>query len=460
MKSIFYSLLVSVAILLVSACNESSEIGNSLSQEAVTIVVDTNFHVTGSTLRNNVVQSRTLSQLIGKLEAEGYGNISSDFVGQLMPSLALDTTNLTLDDIDSVKIFMQMVKGNFVGDSLVPMGLSIYRLREDLPYPIYSDFNVEGYYEDKAMASGVYTASVVNEPDSIQELGLVYTYMHLPVELGRELYSAYLDNPGVFANPSVFARDVFKGLYIRSSYGSGRIADFSSTSLRYYYHRNEWNEDSARYDLVKYVGDYFAVTPEVVVNNNIVYTPAKELTDMIDAGDQLVVAPAGYEVELRFPAPEVIASYNKYSDRMRVLNTVTFEIPVEVIENEFDIAPPPYLLLVLKDKKDEFFSKNQLTDNVTSFYAEYSATNRKYTFNVMRSFILDLMEKETIDEKDYTFILTPVQVNTETSSNSYYGSTQVVSSIVPYVSKPAMAKILLDKAKIRATFSAGNQNNL
>lgn len=464
MKSILYSVLSCIALLTAVACQDSSQIGNILGDETIKIVVDSNFTVSGSSVRNEVVQSRTLSQLIGKLEAKGYGSISSDFVGQLMPSLALDTTAITANDIDSVKVFMQMTKGDFVGDSLVPMGLTIYRLNESLPYPIYSNFDVDGYYDPAPLAECVYTASVFNEPDSISELSNIYTTMSLPLSLGKELYNAYLANPGVFANPDIFAKDVFKGLYIKSSYGSGRIADFSTTSLRYYYHREEYNEDSARYETVKYVGDYFAVTPEVVVNNNIKYTPAQEILDMVRAGEDVIVAPAGYEVELRLPGPELMASYNQYADRLRVLNTVTMTIPAETIENDFGITPPPYLLLVKKSEKDEFFAKNKLNDNVTSFYAAYDETNHCYSFNLLRAYLLDLMGKSSITEDDYTFVLTPVQINSETSSSNsyYYGSTttSVVTGIVPYVSKPAMTKIVLDKAKIRLTFSAGSQNNL
>ena len=61
-----------------------------------------------------------------------------------------------------------------------------------------------------------------------------------------------------------------------------------------------------------------------------------------------------------------------------------------------------------------------------------------------------------------TFILTPVQLNSETSSSSsyYYYSQEVVTSVVPYVSKPAMALISLDRAKIKLTFSANTGINL
>lgn len=462
MKYLFYSLVAAVLTLVAVACNETSGIGNGLDDESMTIVVDSNFTLSGTTVENRVVQSRTLSQLIGSLDAAGFGSITSDFVGQFMPSLALDTIDITAENIDSVKLFMQMERDAFTGDSLVPMGLEVYRLTKDLPYPIYSDFDAAGYYDPASLfASAIYTASTANEPDSVKKLDRIYVAMPVPVEFGKEMYNAYMKNPAVFADPAVFARDIFKGLYIRSSYGSGRISDFTTTSLRLYYHKSVYNTDSARYETKNYAGDYFAVTPEVVVNNNIRYAVAPELEAMVASGDKVLAAPAGYEMEMRFPAPELIASYNRYSDKIRVLNTLTFTLAVEEITNDNNIAPPPYVLMVLKSKKNEFFAENSLADNVTSFYAQYDSANKRYVFDDMRNYLLDLLSKDKLTEDDYTFVVCPVQVNKEASANSGYGSTtMVVSSIVPYVSKPAMCKILLDKAKIKLTFSAQNQNNL
>lgn len=462
MKKLIYTFLTAAAISIAVSCNDGSTIGNSIVDESVVIVVDSDFTITGSSQPNPVVQSRTLSQLIGSIEARGFGNIYSDFVGQFMPSLALDTTDIVGEQVDSVKLFMQMARGAYVGDSLAPMGLTVYRLTKDLPYPIYSDFNPEGYYDpaDK-LCETVYTASSINEPDSVKKLAVVYTSMKMPRELGIELLEAYKANPGAFADPAVFAKDIFKGIYIRSSYGSGRISDFTTTSIRFYFHKSIYNTDSARYDTTAYVGDYFAVTPEVVVNNNIRYTVAPELKALADGGENIIAAPAGYEVEMRFPAPELIASYRKSTGKRQVLNTLTCRIPVEAIDNDYDIAPPPYVLMILKNKKDEFFAKNSLTDNISSFYAAYDTVNKCYDFSSMRDYLLDLLEKEEITEEDYTFVLTPVQVNLEASASSgYYSTSYVVSSIVPYVSKPAMAKISLDKAKIKLTFSSNNGNLL
>lgn len=452
--------LSAAAVIGLVGCDDTSDIGNSLADEDLTVVVDSNFTITATTVDNPVVQSRSMSMLLGSIDVPGYGRIQSDFVCQMMPSLALDTAGLTAADIDSVKLYMQMAAGNFTGDSLAPMGLEVYRLTKSLPYPIYSNFDpkAEGCYDPVPIASAVYTASLQNEPDTVQARGIVVVDMPLPRKLGQDLFQAYVDDPTSFSDPTRFARDVFKGFYVRSSYGSGRITDFGATSIRLYYHRVAWNADSARYDTTRYAGDNFAAAPEVVVNSNIDYKRAQALTDMIAAGDQVLAAPAGTEMDIRFPAPEILASYNKYADQTRILNTLTFTLPADSIANDFQVGPPPYILMVLKKDKDTFFAQNDITDNVTSFYAAYDATRSCYSFTGMRSYLLDLLGKDEVTPEDYTFTICPVQVNLEASANSnyYYGTSYVVSGIVPYISKPVMARVRPRDAKIKLTFSAQN----
>ncbi len=457
MKSILYTLLIALGITLFAACDQSSSIGNILADENITIVVDSNFTITGSSRLNSVVQSRTLNQLVGEVEAKGYGHIYSDYVGQFMPTLTIDTTGVTTQSLDSVKLFMYMPSGNFVGDSLVPMGIDVYRLTRDLPYPIYSNFDPQGYYDPaQKLGSSTFIASTVNEPDSIKKYGGTYATVKLPISFAHEMFNAYKANPSIFSSPSAFAKDIFKGFYIKSSYGSGRISDFYATSIRIFYHKNVWNADSNRYDLKKLAGDYFAATPEVVVNNNIRYEAAQAVKDLVAQGNAVMVAPAGYEIDFRMPLPEILASYNRYDKRFRVVNSLSLEIPAEAITNQYDIAPPTQILLVLKNKKSEFFAKNMLTDDVTSFYAVYNSTSKSYKFTGLRAYMMKMLEQDKLTEDDYTFSLVPIKLTFETNSTT---STQILSTIVPYVTKPAMAKFNLDKAKIKLTFSAGTNKN-
>ena len=131
---------------------------------------------------------------------------------------------------------------------------------------------------------------------------------------------------------------------------------------------------------------------------------------------------------------------------------MTLEIPASTITNDYDIMPPANLLLVRKDKKDDFFADQQIYDNRTSFYATYNSTTKSYVFDSMRQYFLDMYDKETIEESDSEFILTAVSPVTETTQSGYTQQT-VIMAIVPYVNTPAMAQLDLEKAKIKLTFS-------
>lgn len=456
MKKIIHVILALAATTAFVACDDSSNIGSVLDYDTIAIEVDSNFVISQAQCElNPSVPSRTISQLLGAIDAPGYGTIYSDFVAQYMPSTTMDTTGITAADIDSVKLFIQMAKNAYVGDTLVPMGLTVYNLTKELPYPIYSNFAPEGYYDPRPVASVSYTASLRNEPDSIKKRTSKAVTIPLNVEWARSIFNAYKANPANFSNPTAFVNNVFRGLYIRSSYGSGRICDFTANSIRFYYHKVEYNTDSARYDTTKYVGDYMAVTPEMIVNNNIRFKPAANLTGMIADGDQVIAAPAGYEVKFDMPAQALVDSYHRSGGQRRVLNTLTLSIPADSIGNKYGIGTPPYVLMVLASKKDEFYASNTVPDNKTAFYAAYNPTTASYEFSALRGYMLYLLGLDRpLTSDDYRFVLCPAQVVTEkAAASTTYNPQTVVTSVVPYVSKPAMAKISLKNAKIKLTFS-------
>ena len=86
--------------------------------------------------------------------------------------------------------------------------------------------------------------------------------------------------------------------------------------------------------------------------------------------------------------------------------------------------------------------------------ATYNSARKSYIFSEMRQYILDMLAKSAVTSDDWTFIITPVNVETETTSSSYYSSgTTYITNVSPYVTKPAMVKLNLEKAKIKLTYS-------
>lgn len=457
--SFFLSLIC--GIILISCQDSTTTIGSSLVMDQTEIVMDSSFTVTGHSMVNPVVQSRTLTQLLGRLEATEYGNITSDIVTQFLPAMNIDTVGVTVDDVDSIKLLMFMEPGDFTGDSLVPMGLNVYMLNKQLPSPIYSNFSPKDYYdENDLIGSQIYTANALYN-DSLNNLSYRTIYVNLPNQFAKDIFAHYVENPEDFADPTTFT-SWFPGIYITNTFGSGLVVNINETRMNLYYRKHATYEDSDGVEqdtIYKMVRSYLSVAPEVITNNNIKFEMSNELTSKIDNGEALIVAPTGTEVEIIFPTLNIISTYMKDAPELSLLNTLTFSIPAEEIENSYGIEPPTTLLMVLANEKAEFFAENKIADNKTSFMGTYSSTTNSYSFGNMRQYITEMMEKGTLDASDYTFIITPVNLDTESSSDYYGNATTYVVNVSPYVTKPAMVKLNLDEAKIILTYTRQSTKN-
>lgn len=458
-----------VAGISLQSCSDSlSQAGTSLVEDEISIVEDSLFTVTALSEPNNSVRSRTILQLLGRLSAQGYGDFSSDIVCQYMPAANIDTFCVTVDDIDSVKLLLTMYKGGFVGDSIVPMGLSVYELNRQLPSTLYSDFDPAGYYDPSApIASTTYSALFNGYDDYVGTDSEGSSYKHiavdLPVEFGKRLYNLYLESPQTLATPQAFAQ-WFPGLYITTSFGSGRVTRISSNAINVYYHGTYHiaDEENPRDTVVSQVGSYLAVTPEVLTNNNIDYTMSQSLKQMASQGESILVGPLGYDVEFTFPARDILARYKEQSNDLSIINSLTFNLPAKAIDNDYGIAPPPYILMVKKSEKNKFFSALSVNDNISSFYAAYDETNGCYNFSSMLNYINGILKKGKVETEDEEFVICPVNISYYSSSSSssyysyYYGystSSLTISSISPYVTEPVMAKLDFDNAEIKFSFT-------
>ena len=452
-KQIIYFVVGLVGTMVMASCDENDTIGNSLVATDNSVIVDKDFTLTGKTLPMDSIQSRTTMQLLGMIEAKGYGDFASDFVTQYMPAAELDSLIRTPENIDSIKMLLLVAEGAVVGDSLIPMGLEVYRLNKTLTAPIYSNFKVEDYYSPSdRVGSAIYSLNTIELNDSLRDLGYREIYVNLPRSIATELFDIYKSNPSVYLSPTAFGQQ-FKGFYVRNSYGSGRVTKIGANTLVMYYHytiKNSLGNDS----IVRRSGNFYAVTPEIITNNNIDYTISQELLDRASAGENLLVAPAGLEVELNFPLKDVIAHYKAQSGRLSVVNNLSLEIPASKIANTYNINAPENVLLILKSKKKDFFRNSEVPDNRTSFVASYNTSTGSYIFSSMRQYLLDMLDKEDLNLDDFTFVITPVTINNLDNYNSYYGtSSSVISSVVPYVEQPSMARLNLDKSTVTLTFT-------
>lgn len=468
MKRIFRNFILPLtAVLAMQGCDENATmVGTSLVEGETQIIDQEDFTAQGSAVANGAVRSRTVLQLLGRLSAEGYGDFSSDIVCQYMPAANIDTFDVTRSDIDSVKLFLTMYKDGFAGDSVVPMGLSVHRLTQPLPSPLFSNFDPTGYYDPEPIGSTVYSALFSGAKfTGTDSEGSVYKdiVVDLPLSIGRDLYDLYIDSPSTLSTPQAFAQ-WFKGLYITTTFGSGRVTRISNNAINIYYHITRHIDDASnpRDTVITYVGSYMGVTPEVLTNNNMTYKMSADLSAKAASGESILVGPLGYEVEFKFPASEIVSRYRQQAGELAIINSLTFSLPATEIDNDYGIAPPPFVLMVKKSEKEKFFSRASVNDNISSFYAAYDKTNHCYNFSSMLGYINDILKKGEVTAADEEFVICPVNISyySSSSSSGYYGyyygyasMSQQISAITPYVTEPVMVKLDFDKAEIKFSFT-------
>lgn len=460
----FFNLLLCAAGVsaVTTACDENL-IGNSIIETGSHLIVDSAYTISGESVENSKIQSRTISQLLGKLYAEEYGSLQSDFVTEFMPGTEIDTAGVTVNDIDSIKLHFLMPMGSYTGDSITPMRVSVYKLNKNLPYPIYSDFDPSGYYsKDDMLGATTYTMTMLGQTDSLYTYNSStgsYVYyravdIKLPIQLGRSFFNEYLTNPASYQDPEVF-KQFFPGIYATTSYGDGRVINISGTQINLYYKKKTVN-DEGNDTIINQVGQYYGVSPEVVTNNNIRLKPSESIKSMISEGNVIVQAPAGYEAKINLPVSKLLDKYYELSESgQTVLNQITFTVPAHEITNDKKIGAPTYLLFLKSSEKDKFFADKKVTDGVNYIYATYNSAEETYTFQI-RGYVKQFIdENKEATADDETISLVPVDISFEQSQNSYYyqQTEAKVLTVTPLVSTPSMARIDIAKAKIVATFS-------
>lgn len=475
------ALLSGIIASVMGACqNETPVIGSSLASGEVHIAIDSltwdgNRHWIyrgdDSTLvscpkLNRVtdfdisIDSRSTTNLIGRLSVPEYGDLNCSFVSRLMCAKTLSIPDtIPMEQIDSMSLILSVPRGELTGDSLAPQQLRVFRLTKSLPVDITNTFDPTGYYNpDEPLGSKSYTLSALGMKDSIyQKLSYINVEIPMTREMARETVKAYRSNPETFQWPQSFEK-YFHGIYVEPSFGRGCVANIAATNFVIFYNYNTTQtvtttDTTYTEGVNKTVAvGVFESSPIVLSSNNITYKPSDHLHRLAADGESIITAPGGYRVKVRFPGQELVDIYRGSQSRLSVVANLTFNIPAESIDNDYGLTPPPYLLMVKTSKLDEFLAENSLPDSKESFYATYDATNKRYTFSSMRSYILDLIENGVTDE-DVDFTIIPVNLTIESNQSTSGSVTYSVTKCTPYIAKPAMCRLKLDDAQTIFTYS-------
>lgn len=450
---------VAGAMLMLSACEEASDIGSSLIEPNVTIHVDSSFVVTGKSFHQTELDSRSETMLLGAVDMADVGSYSSSIVTQMLSATSLTMPDsIPLDSVSGIALKLNFRQGVLTGDSLAPCQLKVYQLTRQLPDDIKSSFDPTGYYNpSEPLGVTNYTASILGLDPAKYPQGYTTLRVDFPIEMARKVVTQYRTDPSVFQWPADF-NQYFPGLYIENSFGKGCMVNVTVAEVSVYYQRKvrnlEWVNDTSQYVTRSHRDSVtlFSSAPEVLSSNNLRMAIAQPIRDMVEQDNKVVVmSPCGYIASVRIPAQEIIDSYYASDFDLAVVNNLVLTIPARTISNNYGLKPAPNLLLVRRCDMESFFANNQIPDaGKKSFYGSYNSSTGKYTFSSMRQYIVDLLaEGKEVKEEDMDFVVVPVDITSE--YNSSY-ETYYVTGCTPYIYTPTLCELDMSHASLCFTF--------
>lgn len=468
MKLLKYLVAAICCISFIACEDEISTLGSSLNSSDIVITVDSTFvKLTGQSVFNDSILGRTTDPLLGNLSVSNYGTLHTGYLTQFMPTLNIDTANVTPNTLDSIKLFLNYYDTDLTGDSLAPMVLDIYRLNKTIKAPLYTNIDPTEYYSPDGYITsttfGSSTEGYIDENNSSDDKTVTYKQIavDLPLSLGQEIFEKYKEDPDIFALPTEFAK-FFPGIYMNVSYGNGRVVNIKGIFMTMYYRAID-----TKGEIDTLTHTYMGVTPEVYSINHFTLTPDAQLQQNVDKANAdkdkaYVQAPVGYLPIIHFPTQNIIDKYNEKIDEtskiQNILNSLAFTVPIIDDPNSV-LNPPEYLLFIRASQAKEFFEQKLTPDDISTIYAKYDKSTKAYNFGNISSYIRSVMQREdpTVTEDDETIALIPVQINFETSTN-YYTTTTSITSVTPYSASPAMAELDLTGAKIKITYTTQTPN--
>ncbi|MDE6578666.1 MAG: DUF4270 domain-containing protein [Muribaculaceae bacterium] len=457
---------LTIAALNIACDEDSSQIGNSLTEGNVSIYVDSltyDLHAQG--VVNDNFDSRSGYLLLGSINVPQYGQLTSSFISRLMCVTDIGIpSEVDVSMIDSCQLLLNMVRGDIVGDSLAPQVVKVYKLNQQIPEGVTNKFNpVEeiGYQNMELMGSNSFTASGMGNTDSLFNS---QKNLRISVDLGKEyaqkVFLEYKNNPQVFKWPQTFAQEFLPGIFVETSFGRGCISNIQAVYLAIFYHTIKEKTETVdgqevvTKEEVPAIVYPFALSPEVLSSNNISYSVAPSLKEKVESGEIIITTPGGYNAKFSFPAQEIISRYEQDEHNLSLISDLSLTIPAEAVENNYGLTAAPNLLLVKTTEAADFFIKNKLPDQKTSFTATFDSDKNQYTFPSMRSYLLDLLAKGTITEEDTDFSIIPVYLTKE-EQKDYNGNIVTYNTkCSPYTMRPTMTRLHTEKALVVFSFSS------
>lgn len=405
------------AVVFVACDDDLGQLGESIQPK------DDDINAKGDTISlkaatysfEDSVYARTVNGLLGEYIDPVFGKVKSDYMTELFcpDSMGFKNPNNKKITIDSVLLKTEFI--DFTGDSVAPMGLSVYEVTEPLKAFFFTSVDPAKYTSNMSKLLGQNIFSIQDLPDTVisgYHLRTISTQLNL--SLGERFYKEWVDSKGTFKDSDTMSK-FFKGIYVTTTFGSGTIISTEQTAFSIYYTyqiRNVANTaDSAAVGIFS-----LPVTPEVIQMNRVKNSLPSGMLGQSDVQTYLKT-PAGVYTELTIPLKDIMNSVGKD----RVLNAANFKIKgFTEQEEKSGLIRPSYVLVINKDSlTNYFYDQRYSASSKTAFVVSRNTTSNTYDLGNLAYVINYYTDyyKNQAELPDLKYLIIPVNVTASTTTS-------------------------------------------
>ena len=219
-------LTFSITLSLASCDDDLNNIGGTLQPpgDNITAGTDTLSVIAKTISMQDSVYAQTVNGILGKYEDDIFGSVKSDYLCQFMfPDSA--KFNEKIASITSVNLVIGYM--NFLGDTISPMGLSAYKVTQQLPEYFFTNADPKKYSDMKTLlASSTFSVAGSKKVSSTSNYRQIYAPMDsaFAKNLNQAIKAGTVTDSKTFNN-------YFPGLYITTTLGSGTLIQPIQTSI-------------------------------------------------------------------------------------------------------------------------------------------------------------------------------------------------------------------------------------
>jgi hypothetical protein len=433
---------VSVGFSLYSCNDDMTNIGTSIlsPSDVISVSADT-FTLTAQTIRLDSVYAKTTQCLLGQMYDPLYGNIKADFICQFYCEENFKFAQTPFENkIDSMELVIWYSGSSWLGDSIIPMQVSVYEVDKPLKRNFYTNSNLENYCNmSQPLGKKTYTAYDLSFYDTLPPGGLYYTHniiVKLPQELGQKFYDESIREPSAFSSQASF-NQFFPGLYITTTFGSGNLIQTEGENVYLQVFYNYMSKNSEGVDTLIRTAEFFTNSKEVIQISRFENENMDELL-VPNNTHTYIKSPAGVCTRLTVPTSEIEKTVDV---KKRYINDFTLNLhylPTE--EWNYAYTPPAYMLLIPEDSVKTFFENEKVEDNISCFLSYqqvnsvysvygYDPQSRTYNFGNISALLKDHIEKSP--GEDLRLLVLPVIRSYTQVQTNYYMTTGVRNSLTP-----------------------------